>query len=163
VESDEREAVGLGLLPLVTRFRREKTTARVRARVAAGLLAPDGEGEVQGYEIHMGEVERTGGAPALRLVARNGAGCDREDGAVSADGAVVGTLVHGLLEDDAVRAALLARLRARRGLAAPAGPGVPRREEEYDRLADALAVHLDWDLLCALAGVRVAPPGRVEP
>jgi adenosylcobyric acid synthase len=157
-ESREREAAGLGVLPLVTRFRRDKTTARVRARVAAGLLAPGGAHEASGYEIHMGEVERTGGSPALRVVARDGAACDREDGAVSADGAVVGTLVHGLLEDDAVRAALLARLRARRGLDAPGGPAVPPREVEYDRLADTLAAHLDWDLLCRLAGVRVARP-----
>lgn len=161
VESDESEVAGLGLLPIVTRFRREKTTARVRAYTAAALLAPAGGSEVRGYEIHMGEVERLSGAPALRLVARNGAACDAEDGAVSADGAVVGTLVHGLLEDDAVRAALLARLRDRRGLAAPAGPLIPRREAEYDRLADALAAHLDWELLCGLAGVRVARPAAV--
>jgi adenosylcobyric acid synthase len=162
VESAEAEVTGLGLLPLVTRFRREKTTARVRARADAALLAPESAGEVGGYEIHMGSVERTAGAPALRILARNGVGCDCEDGAVSADGAVVGTLVHGLLEDDDARAALLARLRARRGLAAPAGPQVPRREAEYDRLADAMGAHLDWELLCGLAGVRAAYPDPVR-
>ena len=161
VESAEPELAGLGLLPIVTRFRREKTTARVRARAAAALLAPDGGGDVGGYEIHMGEVERLSGPPALRLLARNGVACDAEDGAVSEDGAVVGTLVHGLLEDDGVRAALLAHLRARRGLAAPAGPPIPRREAEYDRLADALAAGLDWELLCGLAGIRVARPPAV--
>ena len=161
VECGEPVLAGLGLLPIVTRFRREKTTARVRARAAAALLAPDGGGDVGGYEIHMGEVERLSGPPALRLVARNGVACDAEDGAVSEDGAVVGTLVHGLLEDDGVRAALLAHLRARRGLAAPAGPPIPRREAEYDRLADALAASLDWELLCGLAGIRVARPPAV--
>jgi adenosylcobyric acid synthase len=158
VESEEVEVTGLGLLPLVTRFRREKTTARVRAHAVASLLAPEGGGEASGYEIHMGEVERTAGAPALRIRARNGAPCDVEDGAVSADGAVVGTLVHGLLEDDAVRAALLARLRGRRGLAPPMGPSVPAREAEYDRLADTLLVHMDWELVCSLAGVSVPRP-----
>ena len=158
VESDEAEAAGLGLLPIVTRFRREKTTARVRARPIAALLGP-GEGvEVGGYEIHMGQVERLAGPPALRLLARNGAACDVEDGAVSPDGAVVGTLVHGLLEDDGLRAALLARLRARRGLGEPSGPPIASREAEYDRLADALAVHLDWDVVCGLAGLRVPRP-----
>jgi len=161
VESDEAEAAGLGLLPIVTRFRREKTTARVRARPLAMLLGAGGAvevGEVGGYEIHMGEVERLAGPAALRLLARNGAACDVADGAVSSDGAVVGTLVHGLLEDDGLRAALLARLRARRGLAEPAGPPIARREAEYDRLADALAVHLDWDVVCGLAGLRVPRP-----
>jgi adenosylcobyric acid synthase len=162
IESDEAEVAGLGLLPMVTRFRREKTTARVRARAAAALLAPDNGAEVRGYEIHMGEVERGAGGPALRVVARNGAACDVDDGAVSEDGAVVGTLVHGLLEDDGVRAALLARLRTRRGIDAPAGPPIPCREAEYDRLADALAAHLDWDLLCGLAGLRLARPPAVD-
>jgi adenosylcobyric acid synthase len=130
----------------------------VRARPVAALLG-GGEGvEVGGYEIHMGEVERLEGAPALRLLARNGAACDVEDGAVSPDGAVVGTLVHGLLEDDGLRAAALAWLRARRGLAAPSGPPIARREAEYDRLADSLAVHLDWETVCGLAGLRVPRP-----
>lgn len=161
VESEEREVEGLGLLPVVTTFRREKTTARVRGRLApSALFAP---GDARGYEIHMGAVERAGGAPALRLTARNGAACDVEDGAVSDDGAVVGTLVHGLLEDDAVRAGLLARLRARRGLAAPSAPPIPTREAEYDRLADALAAHLDWPLVCAAAGLDPARLRAVSP
>lgn len=156
VESREREVAGLGLLPVVSTFRVQKRTARVRARLVPGLLF--GGGEARGYEIHMGDVARLGGAPALQIVARNGAVCDVEDGAVSADGAVVGTLVHGLLEEDAVRAGLLARLRARRGLADPAAPPIPGREAEYDRLADALAAHLDWELLCAAAGIAASRP-----
>jgi adenosylcobyric acid synthase len=151
VESPERDVQGLGLLPVVTTFHREKTTARVRARLAgSALFAP---GAARGYEIHMGEVARGGGAPALRITTRNGVACDVEDGAVSADGAVVGTLVHGLLEDDEVRAGLLRRLRARRGLGEPSAPPIPTRDEEYDRLADALAAHLDWALVCAAAGL----------
>ncbi len=163
VESDETEVAGLGLLPIVTRFRREKTTTRVRARAEAALLATGEGGEAGGYEIHMGEVQRLAGHPALRLVSRNGVACDVEDGAVSPDGAVVGTLVHGLLEDDRLRTALLASLRARRGIASPAGPPIPCREAEYDRLADALGAHLDWDLLCGLAGLRLARPCAVGP
>ncbi|MFL5263085.1 MAG: cobyric acid synthase [Anaeromyxobacteraceae bacterium] len=159
VESPEREVAGLGLLPVVTTFRSRKTTTRVRARLAAGSLL--GEGEARGYEIHMGDVERLSGAPALRIVARNGAACDVDDGAVSPDGAVVGTLVHGLLEEDAVRAALLAGLRARRGIAAPSAPPIPTRDAEYDRLADALVAHLDWEVLCAAAGVSVPRPPMV--
>jgi adenosylcobyric acid synthase len=156
VESAELEVEGLGLLPVVTTFRSRKTTTRVRARLAAGSLL--GDGEARGYEIHMGDVERLSGAPALCIVARNGAACDVDDGAVSADGAVVGTLVHGLLEEDAVRAAVLAGLRARRGIAPPSAPAIPSREAEYDRLADALVAHLDWEALCAAAGVSVPRP-----
>jgi adenosylcobyric acid synthase len=160
VECDRPHTPGLGLLPLVTRFRREKTTTRVRVRVEATMLAPAGTTEARGYEIHMGEVERTSGEPAVRILSRNGVDSWRGDGAVSEAGTVVGTTVHGLLENDAVRAELLHRLRARRGLAAPVGTRVPSREEEYDRLADALAASLDRDLVFSLAGI--APPGIVS-
>ena len=75
VESEVRAADGLGLLPLVTRFEREKLTARCRGRAAsAGFLAPADGAEIEGYEIHMGTVERTdGGPPAFALHERNGA------------------------------------------------------------------------------------------
>jgi hypothetical protein len=35
---------------------------------------------------------------------------------------------------------------------------VPAREAEYDRLADTLLVHMDWELVCSLAGVSVPRP-----
>jgi adenosylcobyric acid synthase len=159
VESGEREVEGLGILPVVTTFRPRKTTARVRVRLEAGSLL--GAGEARGYEIHMGDVERDGGVPALRVVARSGAACDFADGAVSPDGAVLGTLVHGLLEEDAVRASLLASLRARRGIEPPSAPPVRTRDEEYDRVADALVGHLDWDALCRAAGVALPRPEAV--
>jgi adenosylcobyric acid synthase len=162
VESSQVELPGLGLLPLITRFRREKTTARVEVHVEAALLATDG-GPVSGYEIHMGEVERVAGAPALRILSRNGLDAPRDDGAVSRDGAVVGTTVHGLLENDPLRAKLLAHLRARRGLTPCPGKSVPTRDAEYDRLSEALATHLDWKLLCALAGVHATRPPRLGP
>jgi adenosylcobyric acid synthase len=156
VESGEREVAGLGLLPVVTTFRAAKTTARVRVCLGGTPLL--GAGEARGYEIHMGEVARLSGPAALRIRSRDGLACDVADGAVSADGAVVGTLVHGLLEEDAVRATLLAGLRARRGLPPSAAPRIATREEEYDRLADALLDCLDWEAICAAAGVRVGRP-----
>ncbi|HSM94229.1 MAG TPA: cobyric acid synthase [Anaeromyxobacteraceae bacterium] len=161
VESDLREADGLGLLPLVTRFDRQKLTARCRARAAtAGFLAPAGGGVVEGYEIHMGTVGRDdGGPPAFAIHERNGRACSAADGAVSADGAVVGTLIHGILENDPVRAALLDHLRARRSL--PPVPVVRRaeaRDAAYDRLARTLRDGLDWRALCRIAGFDLPPP-----
>lgn len=161
VESPHPRAEGLGLLPLRTRFGRTKVTARTRARTAsASLLGPAGRA-VRGYEIHMGEVEPLPGArPAFEILERNGGRAAIPDGAVSPDGAVVGTLLHGILEDDGLRGALLAGLRARRGGAeAPAAAPIARREDEYDRLADHVLANLDWARLCRIAGLEgVRPP-----
>lgn len=161
VESEVTGGDGLGLLPLVTRFGPGKLTARCRARGAgAGFLAPGGGGFVGGYEIHAGTVERTdGGPPAFEIHERNGVACRAADGAASADGAVVGTLIHGLLEEDAVRGALLGHLRARRSL--PPVAVTPRgavRDAAYDRLARTLRDGLDWERLCRIAGLDLPPP-----
>jgi adenosylcobyric acid synthase len=66
----------------------------------------------------------------------------------------VGTLIHGLFENQAPRRALLAHLRARRGLPEPAGAAaaLPSRAAEYDRLAAAVKAHVDWAALAALIG-----------
>ncbi len=141
VESTEAFVPGLGLLPFTTRFGASKRTAQVRARAAAAsfLAAPE-DGELHGYEIHMGELEPHGAAaPAFTLLARNGDPTCVPDGALGEGGVVVGTLLHGLFENAPVRARLLAALRARRGLATPGSPNAPwSRTAEYDRLADAL-------------------------
>jgi adenosylcobyric acid synthase len=113
-----------------------------------------GRWRVAGPRLHGGAAERElaelGVDPRRAL--------DLNDGAVSAGGAVVGTLVHGLFENDALRAALLARLRARRGLAAPHGPAVPTRDEEYDRLARSVLENIDWPLLCRIVGLDPPRP-----
>jgi adenosylcobyric acid synthase len=161
VESDEALAEGLGLLPLTTRFSRDKRTTQVRARPLACSLLRDGDGdgdgdEVAGYEIHMGRVERHGPAPgAFAIHARNGAPEHDVDGAVSEDGAVVGTMLHGLFENAPVRRALITHLRERKGLARfdAAEPG-PQAIDEYDRLAAVLRESVDTALLHRLLGPR---------
>jgi adenosylcobyric acid synthase len=155
VESPEPHVRGLGLLPLRTRFARTKTTAQVRARAReTSFLGVAAGTELTGYEIHMGDARGTTGDAPFEIVARNGEALAIVDGA--ARGSVVGTMIHGLLDNDAVRAGLLANLRARRGLATPP-PGEPialARAREYDRLADAIDAHLDLDLLWRLSRVR---------
>ena len=75
--------------------------------------------EISAYEIHMGSVERVAGTAApFRIVARNGAPADTLDGAINRDGTVAGTMLHGIFENDALRAAFLGALRRRKGLAA---------------------------------------------
>jgi len=160
VESAEPRVLGLGLLPLATRFALDKRTAQVTARVAspsfltAGAALPE---PVAGYEIHMGAVEPTQPGPcAFHLASRNGRPVDVRDGAIAGGGSIAGTMLHGLFENDALRAATLAALRARRGLRAPAGaPRIPTKQAEYDRLEAAVRASLDPDLLWRLA--RVCP------
>ena len=150
VESTEPAVGGLGLLPLVTRFGRKKTTSQVSVRALhpSFLAAPAGEERWSVYEIHMGKVEPEGEAPApFQILERNGASVQAPDGAIGGNGRIVGTMVHGLLENDAIRARLLRFLRQRKGLPDPGGPPVPGTDSELDRLADIVGASLDRALL----------------
>ncbi|PKO51796.1 MAG: cobyric acid synthase CobQ, partial [Betaproteobacteria bacterium HGW-Betaproteobacteria-21] len=99
---------------------------------------------VSGYEIHMGI--STGPAlatPALTFVD------GRPDGAISDDGQVLGSYVHGLFDSPDALMALLRWAGAegemsRVDLAA-------RREADLDRLADAVEAAIDVDALLLAA------------
>ena len=157
VESPIARMDGLGLLPVVTTFAGRKTTRRVRAYIddaAPPLLAAAAGGQTNGYEIHAGVTDVAGAAQPFRIVARGGAACDDADGAVSADGTVLGTYIHGLFEDAAVRRAVLTHLAMRRGVAPdPRWGRGDRASQRYDRLADLVVAHLDVPGIAKLAGL----------
>ncbi|HEX8417506.1 MAG TPA: cobyric acid synthase CobQ, partial [Methylobacterium sp.] len=135
IEGAPRSVPGLGLLDVSTVMTPEKRLEAVR-----GTSLPDGL-PFSGYEIHVGD---TSGPDTARPLLRLADG--RLDGAVSADGRICGTYVHGLFADDGQRAAWLARL-----CAASNGEGYEAGiEAVLDRLADHMERHVDCDGLLAL-------------
>jgi adenosylcobyric acid synthase len=156
VESPESRTDGLGLLPLRTRFETEKITARVRARPRAGWFQ-DGEGaaEISGYEIHMGIVECTNASqPAFTIISHGGVRTEYPDGAISSQGNVVGTMIHGLFENASLQIALLNHLRDRKGIARLNGSRqVADRDTEYDRLASAVRDSIEMSSLWRIIGI----------
>lgn len=155
---------GLGFLNLTTIMMPDKLTEQVHARVLhlGGTIALP----VLGYLIHMGRTDRHGHRPCFRLHGKadpteqcrsGGGGPDKTslDGAVSDDGLVWGTYIHGLFDQPAFRRAWLNRLRGRKGL-----PNLDlacsqlvndRRKTALDRWADHVERHLDlapiWERL----------------
>jgi adenosylcobyric acid synthase len=126
---------GLGLLDVETTLSDEKRLEPVQGTSADG--AP-----FAGYEMHMGATE---GPDRARPFARLADGSP--EGAVSADGGVIGTYVHGLFADDRQRAAWLARFAA-------GGASVAYEvqvDDTLNRLAQHLARHVDLDRLLTLA------------
>jgi adenosylcobyric acid synthase len=155
IESDDERGEGLGLLELATEFGREKRVTQLRARAARrSFLASADTDTIVGYEIHMGRIARASGCEGAFVVTqRNGRADDDVDGALSADGAVVGTMIHGLFENEGARRALLATLRARRGLPAEAaGPAHAGAPDEFDRLADTVRANVDMKMLLGWIG-----------
>jgi adenosylcobyric acid synthase len=157
VESDAGTVPGLGLLPVVTTFARDKTTARVRARAtgAPGLFAAATGLACEGYEIHAGVTRLLDPAAArpFTVVTRAGAEVSEAEGAVDATGTVTGTYLHGLFAGAPARRALLCGLAARAGRAARPEWGEPGgRAARWDRLADVVAAALDLRAVGALVG-----------
>ncbi|MGO4387905.1 cobyric acid synthase [Microvirga sp. 2YAF29] len=132
-----RSVEGLGLLDVTTTL-----TARKRLEAVTGATISDGA-PLSGYEMHIGET--TGAEAAERPFARLGTG--RFDGAVSKDGRVSGTYVHGLFADDLQRKRWLERLGAESSdLAYEA-----LVDDILDRFADHLEANLDCDHILAIS------------
>ena len=93
MESDCAETNGLGLLPIQTELRREKTTRVVGAKTCGGHA-------FSAYEIHLGETTMLGSDPVPFAVLDDGT----PDGLRA--GRVIGTYLHGALEDPGVLAEL---------------------------------------------------------
>ncbi|EST16062.1 MULTISPECIES: cobyric acid synthase [Pseudomonas] len=130
---------GLGLLDYATVLEADK-----QLRNVAGTLHLDAS-PVTGYEIHAGVT--TGPAlaqPAIRLAD------GRCEGAISPDGQVLATYLHGLFEGSASCAALLrwAGLEDVQLIDYEA-----LRERDIERLADLVDKHLDTQRLRQLCGV----------
>ena len=134
VEGPPGETPGLGLLEVRTVMGPRKRLAEVDA-VHAATGRP-----FRGYEIHMGTTD--GPARARPFSHVDGAA----EGAVSADGRVAGSYLHGMFRDDRFRAAWLAGFGVAGGAAYDAGV-----EATLDALADHMEAHLDVDGLLALA------------
>lgn len=146
VESGLGRQPGLGLLETVTRFARQKTTTQVSGRLQSGLpgwLAPLSGLPVSGYEIHMGETELAAQSAAALSLEKEGLSV--ADGAVSPDGLVFGTYLHGLFDSDSFTRAVVNGLRQRKGLAPldVALDYAAYKSSQFDILADGMRKHID--------------------
>lgn len=138
VESRAGDVSGLGLLPVVTDFHSEKVLAN-RSGSAPGF----GGLPVCGYEIHHGQVRRTGGEP-LFVCAAGEEGCRSR--------ALLGTSWHGALEADEFRRGFLQWVAVLGGLDWTPGatPFSQIRERRLDLVGDLIEAHVETQSLMRL-------------
>jgi len=158
-ESDLAMAEGLGLLDVVTVFEPKKATYQVEGKITGGGMFLAGlQGQtVTGYEIHMGQSSASGQPrPAFTLNSRSGEAVALPDGAVSADGRIFGTYLHGLFDNDNLRRHLINILRQKKGLA-PLPPEKittgEQRQRDYNRLAQVVRGCLDIGRIYEIMGL----------
>lgn len=154
-ESSHDVIKGLGYLPMKTVFAEEKRTVQVTADCPGmefydGVLMGKG---LSGYEIHMGRTEFT--APVrhpFHLTRQGENAVNIWDGALSEDGRIFGTYLHGVFDHDGFRRQFLNVLRLHRGLR-PLPVQRNRhleKERAYDRLAETVRKSLDMEKLAAI-------------
>ncbi len=145
VESANGSALGLGLLDVMTTFVPEKATTQVKAWVVTnrGLLKGTKGQQLVGYEIHMGQTECDGSMSVFHIFETPQGSVDYFDGALNAQGTVLGTYLHGLFHNSGFRQTLLNSLRRNRGLPERWGSTVMEKEKHYDKLAELVRNSLD--------------------
>ena len=134
IEGPPATVDGLGLLDVDTVLTGDKRLVSVTGKSFDGI-------DLSGYEMHVGETTSGTDSPPFSKIDGH------EDGAVSPDGRIFGTYIHGLFSDDSQRSAWLERL------------GGQNTELNYDgqvdavldRLAAHMEQHLDLDRLLAIA------------
>jgi adenosylcobyric acid synthase len=157
-ESDISQINGLGLLNAITFFKPEKDTYQIKARMySRNNIFNDNKCDMTGYEIHMGETKLLNElSPFLRIIERSGKGISMVDGAVSNNGNVIGTYVHGILDNDEFRLGLINYLRKNKGISPLLRDELitakREKEEQYDRLADLVRKHIKMDMIYKLIG-----------
>ena len=135
LEGEPGSSAGLQWLDITTTLAAEKQLRRVR-----GTLVFD-SAPLSGYEIHHGISRGPGLARPLVMLA------ERTEGAISPDGQIAGSYLHGLFDTPEACAALLRWA----GVARIAPSDYPaRRAADLERLADTVEQYLDMPRINAL-------------
>ena len=144
IEGAPGSSVGLGWLDMETTLQAHKQLHRVKGRLAFA------DASVEGYEIHCGT---SNGAALKNAFAQLDDG--RSDGAISMDGQIMGSYLHGMFDDPQALSALLRWA----GLQDAVTVDVRAlRESSIERLADAVDMHLNTRLLEQWLGMTACVP-----
>ena len=155
VESKAGESKGLALLNTQTVLTEQKTLCRVEGKVvesafSQGFIA----GKVSGYEIHAG---RTLGpdtqSPFAELIDKDSQE-HKLDGAISPDGNVMGTYMHGVFDEPELLQSVLAWVGVK-AHEVEVFDYHALRSAEIDRLANEVEKAIGYDTLAGLLGLNV--------
>lgn len=140
IEGNDPFTNALGYLDIATTMKPQKQTSNVDA-----VIKSNGE-RVRAYEIHAGD---TTGPDTMRPFSNiaDGDVLGRNDGAVSANGRISGTYLHGLFANDAYRRAFLQSF----GISAGQIDYLAAVDAALDALAHELEACVDIDALFEIA------------
>jgi len=152
------EAAGLGCLDIETVFSDGKSTYQVEA-IPVNSLGLRRNQKLTGYEIHMGETSYDDNArPLFTITSRGGNRVSIKDGALSRDGKVWGTYIHGIFDADWFRRDLIDYIRKEKGMSQCNSHATPpleysdAKESGYQKLAEIVRANLDMTRIYKIIG-----------
>jgi adenosylcobyric acid synthase len=142
----------LNLLDITTVLTNEKVTRQATARLVEPRRFTDTLSSplFTGYEIHLGETLLGDGTRPLFRLTRLGEIDGRIDGAISDDGLVMGTYLHGLFDSAEGLELLLSHWRKNCGkktFTLEVVDPLTEREKRYDRLAEHFRHNLRMEII----------------
>jgi len=155
---------GMGLLPVTTMLRPEKTRRVVQTAFGEmqGVFSELTGLHIEGYEIHMGETvkspeksaEESAGQNDVQSMEQNGEKDQAQENDAKLRGAqcgnIYGTYIHGIFDGKGIAPAILRALASKKGVSMDTGQMLDYRaykETQYDLLADTLREHMDMQAL----------------
>ncbi len=152
IESNMGEIEGLGFIDATTVMESEKITRRsIRLTLSSSIFEPGLE--VDGYEIHSGRTHYQKEYP--RLFQHSNGDCPTDLGICTEEGGVIGTYLHGFLDNDPIREGFLNYVRQRKDLPPPEERFNYRefRSRQLNRLADLVTQSIDMNEVKRIIGL----------
>ncbi len=140
-EGSPGETHALGLLDVYTVLTPVKELAQVRGSTLHPLPFAKPGTRISGYEIHAGRTTPAQ-TPAIAITFRRDTPVLEMDGAISPNGLVFGSYVHGIFDEEPFRNQFIQWLLGRRGLSEQP-PSSPAERDPFDALTDLVEQHID--------------------
>ena len=139
---------GMGLLPVDTVFRGDKTRTRVTGKftIESGDLEKLSGVPLEGYEIHMGESVLRKDAEPFSVIRDEITGKEKHDGAHK--GNVFGSYVHGIFDGGNIVNTIVLSLAEKKGVDLSEMENINYEEfkqQQYDKLADEVRANIDMN------------------
>ena len=152
IESRIEELEGLGFIQSTTTMEHEKITRRrIRPTLSSSIF--EAGIEVNGYEIHSGRTQFEKDYPLL--FESSNSDCPYSLGLCNEEGNVIGTYLHGFLDNDPIRESFLNYVRKQKGLPPPEEQFSYRefRSQQLDRLADLVTQSINMNEVKHIIGL----------
>jgi adenosylcobyric acid synthase len=141
-----------------TQLEKRKTTFQIEAEEINSNENTKSTEVLRGYEIHMGRAIINNEKSLFKIKKRSGKKCSVKDGAISKDGKILGTYIHGIFDNDRFRRKFLNNISKKRKMTfsemADGFEFNAFKEEQYDRLADLVSRSLNMEYVFNLMGIK---------